>query len=266
MKRTDDEFLRQPLSTRRRIHSRLKIVAPLKRFGEGCYTAPVITSTFHMVPRDNSSISKQFSSSLLSAKATCSAIIDLQLKVDIIILSMFLTAFVQHINACLGQTTFNISTNVRYIFQLKYSTLRHPDVHSSKLESNLAITTYFNYVVLITHIKKSLKIYHNVTFRINNSNKMQNECHQNVPFVVVPHSSYALTYTKRKMTFVHVVCCVFTVLTCKKTTTAQATIHVQWSARSPDLSPLDFFLWGTVRDSVYQNILTTPDDMEQHIR
>ncbi|KAJ4441788.1 hypothetical protein ANN_11646 [Periplaneta americana] len=38
--------------------------------------------------------------------------------------------------------------------------------------------------------------------------------------------------------------------TCEQTTTVDATIHVQWSARSPDLSPLDFFLWGTVKDSV----------------
>ncbi|KAJ4449979.1 hypothetical protein ANN_01386 [Periplaneta americana] len=39
------------------------------------------------------------------------------------------------------------------------------------------------------------------------------------------------------------------------TTTVDTTIHVQWPTRSPDLSPLDFFLWGTVKDSVYQNIL-----------
>ncbi|KAJ4425362.1 hypothetical protein ANN_27977 [Periplaneta americana] len=32
------------------------------------------------------------------------------------------------------------------------------------------------------------------------NNKMQNECHQNVPFVVVPYSSCALTFTKRKTT------------------------------------------------------------------
>ncbi|KAJ4444606.1 hypothetical protein ANN_06402 [Periplaneta americana] len=66
---------------------------------------------------------------------------------------------------------------------------------------------------------------------------------------------------------VHVVCCVFAVLTCKQaTTTVDATIHVQWPAHSSDLSPLDFFLWGTVKDSVYQNILTTPDDMHQCIQ
>ncbi|KAJ4429531.1 hypothetical protein ANN_21700 [Periplaneta americana] len=30
--------------------------------------------------------------------------------------------------------------------------------------------------------------------------------------------------------------------------------------------PLDFLLWRTVKDSVYQNILTIPDDMQQRIR
>ncbi|KAJ4433839.1 hypothetical protein ANN_16151 [Periplaneta americana] len=60
--------------------------------------------------------------------------------------------------------------------------------------------------------------------------------------------------------------CVFAVLTCKQTTTVNVTIHVQWPARSPDLSPLDFFLWRTVKDSMYQNILTTPDYMQQCIR
>ncbi|KAJ4434595.1 hypothetical protein ANN_23157 [Periplaneta americana] len=44
------------------------------------------------------------------------------------------------------------------------------------------------------------------------------------------------------------------------------TVTPQWPAHSPDLSPLDFFLWGTVKDSVYQNILTTSDDMQQRIR
>ncbi|KAJ4450686.1 hypothetical protein ANN_02115 [Periplaneta americana] len=56
-------------------------------------------------------------------------------------------------------------------------------------------------------------------------------------------------------------------ISCKQTTTTvDATIQVQWPPRSPDLSPLYFFMWGTVKDSVYQNILTTPDDMQQRIR
>ncbi|KAJ4452265.1 hypothetical protein ANN_03783 [Periplaneta americana] len=72
---------------------------------------------------------------------------------------------------------------------------------------------------------------------------------------------------QKRLTSVHVVCCVFAVLTCKQTTTTvDATIHIKWPARSPDMSPLDFFLWGTVKDGVYQNILTTPDDMQQRIR
>lgn len=29
---------------------------------------------------------------------------------------------------------------------------------------------------------------------------------------------------------------------------------VRWPARSPDLNPLDFFLWGTLKDRVYQNV------------
>ncbi|KAJ4432739.1 hypothetical protein ANN_21377 [Periplaneta americana] len=40
-------------------------------------------------------------------------------------------------------------------------------------------------------------------------------------------------------------------------------LRAYWPARSPDTSPLDFFLWETVKDSVYQNILTTPNDMQQ---
>ncbi|KAJ4436324.1 hypothetical protein ANN_18955 [Periplaneta americana] len=51
-----------------------------------------------------------------------------------------------------------------------------------------------------------------------------------------------------------------------KATTTVVTIHVQWPERSLDLSPLYFFLWRTVKDSVYQNSLTTPDDMQQRIQ
>ncbi|KAJ4437388.1 hypothetical protein ANN_17532 [Periplaneta americana] len=70
-----------------------------------------------------------------------------------------------------------------------------------------------------------------------------------------------------RLTSVHIACCVFAAFTCKQTTTTiDATIHVQWPARSSDLSPLDFFLWGTVKDSMYQKFLTTPDDMQQRIR
>lgn len=37
---------------------------------------------------------------------------------------------------------------------------------------------------------------------------------------------------------------------------------VRWPARSPCLSPLDYFLWGTVKDKVY----STPTENEGHLR
>lgn len=40
---------------------------------------------------------------------------------------------------------------------------------------------------------------------------------------------------------------------------------VRWPARSPDLTPMDFFLWGAVKDAVYQHAPTTPEDMKQRI-
>ncbi|KOC64115.1 hypothetical protein WH47_01683 [Habropoda laboriosa] len=33
---------------------------------------------------------------------------------------------------------------------------------------------------------------------------------------------------------------------------------VEWPARSPDLIPIDFYLWGTLKDIVYTNKPTTP--------
>lgn len=41
--------------------------------------------------------------------------------------------------------------------------------------------------------------------------------------------------------------------------------EVKWPARSPDLTPLDFFLWGAIKHKVYAQIPTTPDDMKQRI-
>lgn len=41
---------------------------------------------------------------------------------------------------------------------------------------------------------------------------------------------------------------------------------VPWPARSPDLTPLDYFLWGFVKDKVYQVPSTTRDDMKNRIR
>ena len=40
---------------------------------------------------------------------------------------------------------------------------------------------------------------------------------------------------------------------------------IQWPARSPDITPLDFFLWGTLKDIVYRNVPTTADNMRQRI-
>ena len=40
---------------------------------------------------------------------------------------------------------------------------------------------------------------------------------------------------------------------------------VRWPARSPDLTPLDFFLWGTLKGLVFVVPPTTPEDMRQRI-
>ena len=41
---------------------------------------------------------------------------------------------------------------------------------------------------------------------------------------------------------------------------------VIWPPRSPDLTKLDFFLWGFTKDTVYKDSPTTAIDMEQRIR
>lgn len=41
---------------------------------------------------------------------------------------------------------------------------------------------------------------------------------------------------------------------------------VAWPPRSPDLTPMDFFLWGYVKSVVYKNQPTTVDNMKQKIR
>lgn len=41
---------------------------------------------------------------------------------------------------------------------------------------------------------------------------------------------------------------------------------VAWPPRSPDLTKLDFFLWGFVKDKVYQSPPTTKEDMKVRIR
>jgi hypothetical protein len=38
---------------------------------------------------------------------------------------------------------------------------------------------------------------------------------------------------------------------------------VAWLPRSPDLTPMDFFTWGTVKDIVYRTPPTTPEGMRQ---
>ncbi|CAK9798623.1 hypothetical protein ANTPLA_LOCUS1702 [Anthophora plagiata] len=40
---------------------------------------------------------------------------------------------------------------------------------------------------------------------------------------------------------------------------------VSWSARTPDLNPLDFFLWGLLKETVCMNVPTTVEDMHQRI-
>lgn len=42
--------------------------------------------------------------------------------------------------------------------------------------------------------------------------------------------------------------------------------HISWPARSPDLTPMDFFLWGYVKDLVYQKIPTDAENMKERIR
>jgi hypothetical protein len=41
---------------------------------------------------------------------------------------------------------------------------------------------------------------------------------------------------------------------------------IQWPPRSPDLTPLDFFLWGYVKERVFQEIPTTREDMMERIQ
>ncbi|KZC14193.1 hypothetical protein WN55_06624, partial [Dufourea novaeangliae] len=39
-----------------------------------------------------------------------------------------------------------------------------------------------------------------------------------------------------------------------------------WPARSPDLTPLDFFVWGTLKDKVYKEVpITNAQHMQQRI-
>lgn len=40
---------------------------------------------------------------------------------------------------------------------------------------------------------------------------------------------------------------------------------VAWSPRSPDINPLDFYLWGYVKSIVYRNALNNIADLKQRI-
>lgn len=43
--------------------------------------------------------------------------------------------------------------------------------------------------------------------------------------------------------------------------------RIHWPANSPDLSPLDFFLWGTLKQNVYENsIYNNADELKECIR
>ena len=39
-----------------------------------------------------------------------------------------------------------------------------------------------------------------------------------------------------------------------------------WPARSPDLNPLDFFLWGYLKSKVYSPLPNNLDELETNIR
>lgn len=41
---------------------------------------------------------------------------------------------------------------------------------------------------------------------------------------------------------------------------------LSWPARSPDLTPLDFFLWGALKDIVYKQRLTTANEVRRSIQ
>lgn len=40
----------------------------------------------------------------------------------------------------------------------------------------------------------------------------------------------------------------------------------RWPPRSPDLTPLDFFIWGYVKDLVYSTPLTTKENCQERVR
>jgi len=42
--------------------------------------------------------------------------------------------------------------------------------------------------------------------------------------------------------------------------------HISWRARQPDLSSLDFLLWGYVKDKVYKLIPSNIEEIKQAIQ
>ncbi|KZC05857.1 hypothetical protein WN55_06854 [Dufourea novaeangliae] len=41
--------------------------------------------------------------------------------------------------------------------------------------------------------------------------------------------------------------------------------NIAWTACSPDLTPLDYFLWGTLKNKVYRELGTTAEDLRERI-
>jgi hypothetical protein len=39
-----------------------------------------------------------------------------------------------------------------------------------------------------------------------------------------------------------------------------------WPARSPDLNPCDFYLWGTLKDAIYVNNSHSLGELKEYIR
>lgn len=40
---------------------------------------------------------------------------------------------------------------------------------------------------------------------------------------------------------------------------------INWPARSPDLTPLDFFLWGTIKEYVYRERVNSREELQNRI-
>lgn len=40
---------------------------------------------------------------------------------------------------------------------------------------------------------------------------------------------------------------------------------INWPARSPDLTPLDYFLWGHIKEYVYKEQINTREELEERI-